>query len=199
MATLTPQAAPPSAPAGAPGAPGGPGGPAAAPLRVDTHTHILPRDWPAFQETFGYAGFIRLEHHVAGWARMMKDDAPDAPDAPEGSSTVNTGNSNSNNNKPSSSTFFREVEEDLWDMDARLAYMDQTGIDVQVACTVPVMFSYWARPEDTLQVSAGSSSSSSFSSSPLFFILVVRFSSAYFLLLLLLFASFFFTSPLLLQ
>ena len=47
---------------------------------------------------------------------------------------------------------FREVEEDLWDMDARLQYMDAMGIDVQVCCTVPVMFSYWARPEDTLQV-----------------------------------------------
>ena len=29
---------------------------AEAPLRIDTHTHILPRDWPSFQETFGYAG-----------------------------------------------------------------------------------------------------------------------------------------------
>ena len=106
-----------------------------APLRVDTHTHILPRDWPAFQETFGYAGFIRLEHHVDGWARMMKNDPPPV-----------------DGEKSATSTFFREVEEDLWDMDARLAYMDQTGIDVQVACTVPVMFSYWARPEDTLHV-----------------------------------------------
>ena len=106
-----------------------------APLRVDTHTHILPRDWPSFQETFGYAGFIRLEHHVDGWARMMKNDPPSV----EGQEST-------------TSTFFREVEEDLWDMDARLAYMDQTGIDVQVACTVPVMFSYWARPEDTLHV-----------------------------------------------
>ena len=51
---------------------------AEAPLRIDTHTHILPRDWPSFQETFGYAGFIRLEHHTEGWARMMKNDPPPA-------------------------------------------------------------------------------------------------------------------------
>ena len=45
-----------------------------APLRIDTHTHILPRDWPSFKEQFGYGGFINLEHHTPGWARMMKDD-----------------------------------------------------------------------------------------------------------------------------
>ena len=91
-------------------------------LRIDSHTHILPNDWPDFKEKFGYGGFIQLEHHVKDWARMMKDDG----------------------------TFFREVEADLWDAKARLEYMDNMGIDVQVCCTVPTMFSYWAKPEDTL-------------------------------------------------
>jgi aminocarboxymuconate-semialdehyde decarboxylase len=50
-------------------------------------------------------------------------------------------------------TFFREVEEDLWSPEARIAYCDRVGIDVQVLSTVPVMFSYWAKPEDTLTVS----------------------------------------------
>ena len=31
-------------------------------------------------------------------------------------------------------------------------YMDNMGIDVQVCCTVPTMFSYWAEPKDTLTV-----------------------------------------------
>lgn len=93
-------------------------------LRIDSHTHILPNDWPDFKEKFGYGGFIQLEHHVKDWARMMKDDG----------------------------TFFREVEADLWDAKARLEYMDNMGIDVQVCCTVPTMFSYWAKPEDTLAV-----------------------------------------------
>ena len=43
-------------------------------LRIDSHTHILPNNWPNFKEEFNYGGFIQLEHHVTGWARMMKDD-----------------------------------------------------------------------------------------------------------------------------
>eukprot|EP00949_MAST-11_sp_MAST-11-sp1_P003852 g3852.t1 len=94
------------------------------PLRIDTHTHILPQDWPRFKKKFGYGGFIQLDHHVDGWARMMKDDG----------------------------TFFREVEADLWSAEDRLEYMNNTGIDVQVCCTVPVMFSYFTAPEDGLEV-----------------------------------------------
>lgn len=49
--------------------------------------------------------------------------------------------------------FFREVQKNLFDLEARLGDMDRDGIDVQVMCTVPVMFSYWAKPEHGLKVS----------------------------------------------
>ncbi|MGE0710004.1 MAG: amidohydrolase family protein [Planctomycetota bacterium] len=93
-------------------------------LKVDIHTHILPERWPDLRERYGYGGFIRLEHHQAGCARMLKDD-----------------------------DFFREVQSNCWDPAARLVDCDRDRVDVQVLSTVPVMFSYWARPRDALDLS----------------------------------------------
>ena len=87
---------------------------------VDVHTHLLPPDLPRWKERFGYGGFIQLEHTGPCRARMLKDDGQ----------------------------AFREVEETLWAPAARLADCDRLGVDVQVLSTVPVMFSYWAKPED---------------------------------------------------
>ncbi len=93
-------------------------------MKIDIHTHILPRTWPDLRERYGYGGFIRLEHTGPGCARMMKDD-----------------------------TFFRAVEADLWDPPRRLEDCERDAVDVQVLSTVPVMFSYWAKPQDTLDLS----------------------------------------------
>ena len=93
------------------------------PLKIDIHTHILPETWPDLRERYGYGGFIRLEHHKPCCARMMMDDR-----------------------------FFREVEENSWDAKARMKECDHHHVDVQVLSTVPVMFSYWAKPEHTLDL-----------------------------------------------
>ena len=92
-------------------------------LTVDIHTHILPKDIPNFRKKFGYGGFINLDHHKPCCARMMKDDQ-----------------------------FFREVEDNCWDAEARMKECNSQQVDVQVLSTVPVMFSYWAKPKDTLEV-----------------------------------------------
>ena len=48
--------------------------------------------------------------------------------------------------------FFREVESNCWDPGTRMSECDHQFVDVQVLSTVPVMFSYWAKPKDTLEV-----------------------------------------------
>jgi aminocarboxymuconate-semialdehyde decarboxylase len=47
---------------------------------------------------------------------------------------------------------FREIESNSWDPAVRLQQCDGWGIDVQVLSTVPVMFSYWAKPEHGLDL-----------------------------------------------
>lgn len=49
--------------------------------------------------------------------------------------------------------FFREVEANLWDPGVRVGECDEHGVDVQVLSTVPVMFSYWAKAKDALDLS----------------------------------------------
>lgn len=93
-------------------------------LTIDIHTHILPETWPDLKERYGYGGFIHLDHHKCGCARMMRGEQ-----------------------------FFREVQSNCWDPQVRLRECDEFGVHVQVLSTVPVMFSYWAKPEHTLDLS----------------------------------------------
>jgi aminocarboxymuconate-semialdehyde decarboxylase len=89
-------------------------------LKIDLHTHILPPTWPDLRARYGYGGFVRLEHHGVGCARMMIDDR-----------------------------LFREITAPCWDPVCRLDDCRRVGVHVQVLSTVPVMFSYWAKPEHT--------------------------------------------------
>jgi aminocarboxymuconate-semialdehyde decarboxylase len=93
-------------------------------LKIDMHTHIIPRNLPRWSEKFGYTGFIHLDHHRTGFARMMQEDK-----------------------------FFREINENCWDEKLRIKEYEQFDTQVQVVCTIPVLFSYWAKPQDCLDVS----------------------------------------------
>lgn len=91
-------------------------------LKIDCHAHILPERWPSLKDKFGYGGFIVLDHFAPGKARMMRDDG----------------------------VFFRDIDENCWNPEVILRDMDDHGVDVMVLCTVPVLFSYWAKPHDGL-------------------------------------------------
>ena len=93
-------------------------------MKIDIHTHILPENWPNLKEEFGYGGWVSLEHHDPGSAKMLKDIE-----------------------------FFRTVEANCWDPNIRMKECDYHGVDVQVLSTVPIMFSYWSEPNDALVLS----------------------------------------------
>jgi aminocarboxymuconate-semialdehyde decarboxylase len=93
-------------------------------MKIDLHTHILPRDWPDLDKKYGYPGFIRLDHYKPCCARMMLGDR-----------------------------VFREITDNVWDPKRRIEECDRVGVSMQVLSTVPVMFSYWAKPVDGLDLS----------------------------------------------
>lgn len=49
--------------------------------------------------------------------------------------------------------FFREIRDNCWDPEVRIEEYSQYKTQVQVICTIPVMFSYWAKPMDANDIS----------------------------------------------
>lgn len=92
-------------------------------LKIDMHSHIIPKNLPDWEKRFGYEGFIRLEHHKPGWANMMQGD-----------------------------NFFREINHNCWDPEVRINEYEKYTTQVQVVCTIPVLFAYFSKPKDGLEV-----------------------------------------------
>lgn len=93
-------------------------------LKIDCHSHIIPKKLPNWSEKFGYGDFIYLQHHRKGYAKMMRGNQ-----------------------------FFREIKENSWNAALRIKEYEKYNTQVQVVCTIPVMFSYWARPLDCCDLS----------------------------------------------
>ena len=92
-------------------------------LKIDMHSHIIPKNLPDWEKKFGYEGFIRLEHHKPCWANMMQGD-----------------------------NFFRKINHNCWDPEIRMNEYKKYATQVQVVCTIPVMFAYFSKPKDGLEV-----------------------------------------------
>jgi len=83
----------------------------------------MPESWQRLDKKYGYKGFIYLEDEPAtNTKRMMRDDG----------------------------VFFRRVSQNCWDPKVILEDMDNHGVDMMLLCTIPVLFNYWAKAEDTL-------------------------------------------------
>ena len=93
-------------------------------LKIDMHTHIIPKNMPNWTEKFGYGKFIHLEHNLDNSANMIQGGK-----------------------------FFRRIEENCWNEKQRITEYEKFNTQVQVVCTIPVLFSYWAKPKDCLELS----------------------------------------------
>lgn len=80
-------------------------------LKIDFHTHILPEDIPDFEAKYG-----------GEWITLRDSQDKNKKDMVKGGK------------------FFRTVDQECYNIDHRLKFMEQWKIDVQVLCTVPVMF-----------------------------------------------------------
>jgi len=93
-------------------------------LKIDIHTHIIPKKIPDFSRKFGYEGFVSMANKTPTQADMIIFGEK-----------------------------FRTIKCNCWSVKDRLTDMKEHQVDIQVLSPIPVMFCYWARAKDALKVS----------------------------------------------
>lgn len=93
-------------------------------FKIDMHSHIIPKHLPDWTKKFGYGDFIFLNHNDDKSADMMQGGK-----------------------------FFRRIIENCWDENIRVVEYEYFATQTQVVCTIPVLFSYWAKAKDGLEIS----------------------------------------------
>lgn len=91
---------------------------------IDTHTHVVPHDFPA------YVG----RRSEAAWP-SMRDAQP------------------CHRHVMISGSVYRTVSNQAWDTGVRLEDMDRSGVDRHVLSPMPELLSYWLDPEDGAMLS----------------------------------------------
>ncbi len=92
-------------------------------LKIDMHTHIIPKNMPDWSEKFGYGKFIQLHHNSDNSADMLQGGK-----------------------------FFRRIKENSWNESKRILEYENSKTQIQVVCTIPVLFSYWAKTKDCIEI-----------------------------------------------
>jgi aminocarboxymuconate-semialdehyde decarboxylase len=90
---------------------------------IDLHTHVIPARWPDLEKKFGYGGWVKYQTCSGHKLDLLIDKK-----------------------------LFRTVDDRCWSVRARKRDCRSHGVDMQVLSTMPVMFAYWAKPEDALYV-----------------------------------------------
>ena len=88
-------------------------------MKIDVHTHIIPKDFPKFKDKFGGGNFAQIEHCPGCTANLVNDHG----------------------------VIFKNLTANCWDPNVRLKECDEAQVDIQVISTIPIMFNYWAKPE----------------------------------------------------
>lgn len=92
-------------------------------MRIDFHTHIIPKEFPDFAEKYGGDRWPTLHQTCTCGANIMV-----------------------------AGKVFREVTDQVWCPHKRIQDMDREGVDIQVLSPIPVTFSYWADKEAALEM-----------------------------------------------
>ncbi|OJJ54476.1 hypothetical protein ASPSYDRAFT_159702 [Aspergillus sydowii CBS 593.65] len=105
----------------------------AASMRIDVHTHIMPSELPSFAHLDDAVPRNASQEWITLRPHNEQDPQANGISGPKAPKKVDM---------YVGDRFFRTVEANCYDPEARLKDMDETGIDVQVLSTVPILFSY---------------------------------------------------------
>ena len=93
-------------------------------FKIDIHTHIIPENLNDLTSKFVDSRFLKIEHINDKYAMLKKDNKA-----------------------------FRKIECNCWSYHSRIQDCKKTSVDMQVLSTIPILFSYWSKPDECLILS----------------------------------------------